>query len=864
MESFVYHMGSQVWAAGGAFAVAILLWLIIRRKRERIWFPLLRIMKHGKKTSPRFRIVKPPLLPFICFLILGTILRAYSFKPSVIAMKATEPRQSTAHIFFDMSPSVTAHIDEEKYYDLAQQLWKELSGFGRVTASTSHRKDIVELGSSVELVQILRARGFHRPGLRLGNAIKEQLSQISSLDRLYIVSDNDRLSWDDFNWKFLNEKIQVYLVPVNDPQKREILPNVYIAAVKGTAAMSSTMLQWQIDLVRTRTDTPQNGKIMLSWGNIQLTENPWSFAKNQKSISIDITVPQTDMAKYKEAISPEEPLKWEIFVDGKDAVAADNRFLSYVRWTKQDAMLIAEPRGELLLTGNLHHLETSLSLLGFHPLRLDRFPQNTKNLGQYPLWILFGGDDGEVDGFCPGAPEETDPLQHYEARNIWLVPSYPDMEYDNLCRCLIKLVGPSAGQSNTVCDHLGTRDKWVGLLSSLPSKRLLGDIENVLEAPAFSLENKKTKTKIVAFTIPMTPGIRGGLTYAGLPVIVKTLMEHLGLLQGDTSTTGDEWPRVRDISSLYDKEPEELSRITAISNVPTAESSLATLDPTEMPPIWQHDAISQDGAKVKGKKSSESLHIIKNFLIVCFIIVLIESLMILLSRIPRRRLRDNAGHLLIILALWGGTEARGSVSLALVGNFDSHLQYDRISREVVARTSIDYSQHYEIFKSISDQALASPWLWSRGIDQLVDSQGVLKESLQTWLKRGGFLVIEGSLDEALLQNLTRRFQLNHDVDGWRAIPPDHEMMRSFHLLDALPVCDGHVFRGFHFDGRLAVLVIPYHFLDSVADNGKKPSCVASLSFEHAVRVYINILMVALTTDYKNDQVHLPEILKRLR
>ena len=861
-----YHMGSQVWATSGAFAAAILLWLLIRRKRERIWFPLLRIMKHGKKTSPRFRLIKPPLLPFVCFLILGCILVAYAFKPAEIAMKATEPRQSTAHIFFDMSPSVTAHIDEEKYYELAQKLWNELNGFGRVTASSSHRKDIMEPTSAVELAQILRARGFHRPGLRLGNAIKEQLAQISSLDRLYIVTDNSRLTWDDFNWKFLNEKVQVYLVPVSDPRATEILSNVYVAAVKGTATASSAMLQWQVDLVRTRPDADQQGKIMLSWGNIQLAEEPWSFAKNQKSIAIDISVPQTDMAKYKEAVSPEEPLKWEIFVDGKDALAADNRFFSYVRWTRQDAMLVAEPRGELFLTGSLNHLETTLSLLGFHPLRLDRFPQNGKNLGQYPLWILRGSTSGDVDSFCPGNIDDVDPLQHFEARNIWLVPAEAPLNYDNLCRCLMKLVGSAAafGNTSTICSHIDNRDKWVGLLSSLPAKRLLGDIDNVLEAPAFGLENKATKTKIIAFTIPLTPGVQGGLTYAGLPVVVKTLMTWQGLLQDDSNANGDEWPRIRDIASLYNSDPVELNHLTAISNVPIAASNLAPMDPAELPPLWQHDAISQDGAGVRGKKSFESIHIIKNFLIACFLISLVESLMILMSRIPRRKLRSHAGHLLLLCGLWGATKAQGSVALALLGNFDGNLKYDRIAHEVVARTSIDFVQRYEIFKTVEDQALSSPWLWSRGVDPLTGNHKELKDSLQSWLQRGGFLIIEGAIDDASLENLTQRIQLLPHVDGWRAIPPDHEIMRSFHLLDALPVCDGRVFRGFHFDGRLAILVIPYHFLDSVADNGKKPGCVASLSFEQAVRIYINILMVALTTDYKNDQVHLPEILKRLR
>ena len=47
---------------------------------------------------------------------------------------------------------------------------------------------------------------------------------------------------------------------------------------------------------------------------------------------------------------------------------------------------------------------------------------------------------------------------------------------------------------------------------------------------------------------------------------------------------------------------------------------------------------------------------------------------------------------------------------------------------------------------------------------------------------------------------------------WVPIPPDHELMRSFYLLDSLPSCNSEVWRGLQFDGRIAVFSIPYSFL----------------------------------------------------
>ena len=41
-------------------------------------------------------------------------------------------------------------------------------------------------------------------------------------------------------------------------------------------------------------------------------------------------------------------------------------------------------------------------------------------------------------------------------------------------------------------------------------------------------------------------------------------------------------------------------------------------------------------------------------------------------------------------------------------------------------------------------------------------------------------------------------------------------------------------------------------------------CSGGPTGEQATRAFVNLLMVALATDYKKDQIHLPEILKRLR
>jgi hypothetical protein len=133
--------------------------------------------------------------------------------------------------------------------------------------------------------------------------------------------------------------------------------------------------------------------------------------------------------------------------------------------------------------------------------------------------------------------------------------------------------------------------------------------------------------------------------------------------------------------------------------------------------------------------------------------------------------------------------------------------------------------------------------------------------LTGWMQRGGFLVVENhngsqAFKQAVLEAIPK--------GAWKPIPPDHELMRSFHLLASLPQCENQVWEGFHFDQRIAMVLVPGDFLRFTLDEPGAGQCFGKFTHEQAVRVFINLMMVALATDYKKDQIHLPEILKRLR
>jgi len=226
------------------------------------------------------------------------------------------------------------------------------------------------------------------------------------------------------------------------------------------------------------------------------------------------------------------------------------------------------------------------------------------------------------------------------------------------------------------------------------------------------------------------------------------------------------------------------------------------------------------------------------------------------------------GLLLLSLAL-PGAKAEARIEFNVLGSgIAQGTSFTSLSREVARRTSIELAPKPEIFSKLSAEALAGPWVWTTGTTAVANAQGVLKAEIATWVRRGGLLIIEPPWQVAQLTHLTR--VLAGEGSGgslagtWQALPPDHEVMRSFYLLDALPSCNGEIWRGFSYDGRLAILAVPYGFINALQDQGVALACKNAPDQERSTRIFINLIMVALATDYKRDQIHLPEILKRLR
>ncbi len=146
--------------------------------------------------------------------------------------------------------------------------------------------------------------------------------------------------------------------------------------------------------------------------------------------------------------------------------------------------------------------------------------------------------------------------------------------------------------------------------------------------------------------------------------------------------------------------------------------------------------------------------------------------------------------------------------------------------------------------------------------------------LRNYLNYGGFLLIDdnsakaNSEFDASARRLVKRLFVNTPL---QRIPKDHSIFRSFYLLNRVAgraKVKGYL-EGITIKGR-TVLVYSSNDLAGAWSRSK----LGYWDFEMigggnrqrtlSIRLGINIVMYALTLDYKKDMVHLPIILERLR
>ena len=871
MEKLVVNTGWISLISFIGILVSWAIWFLIRKRRFRVWMPILRVVDIDSKPLPKMTVTPPPWLAFLCFLFLSILLLFFTVKPRNTAFAPFEPNRTHIHIFFDMSPSLAIRGKMPEYTSEVESLILSVKERGRLTFSTSHSREVYDLGENADVVAKLTELGFHRHGLKLGDSIRQNLQDVGDIDQLLVFSDGNQYSWNDFNWSFLEEEIDVRLVKFEGANSKP--SNYYINGVTPKNDDTGSQMEWDVEIVRSGLPVATNGTITVHYDSHELYVGSWVMPENRNRIELRVRWPHH---KFKMDGSIENvPLVWKIFPDNEETGLLDNEFRSLPSGMKQSIMLMADPNGEQFLEDPAHHLMVSLDILGFSTKRYDFFPPQKEALeGRFPVWVVMAGlEQSSLGEQCPkwlgDGKKDQGVLGNQNPGSdsiVWLVPIEREVHWKNMCVCLARFSQLSSGKDPEFCDGVESRDQYVGILASIGAKQVGGALGNAMGAVAWHFKNKNSHREILAFTSPLRPDLRSGISYSNLPILTKVIVGWQKLSLKDKLGFSS-WPRYESTPSQSDgKESLEKSQEQSrASNVPLGESLVNILPRDSLPKKWDPLIAEKQRALNTKKDMDDPMPWIRFMFIGAIGLLGLEAVILGGKLLLNLAFKRTETLLLLLGFVFFSDGSQASVKVNLLGYSSGMRTAKSLSREVASRTSIDLSTRVKQSREFSPTVLKEPWIWVRDHRKLFDEAGYLRVEVSRWLKRGGLLVLENINDDSILEKIrmTGGFLMKPE-EGWKAIPPDHEVMRSFHLLESLPTCSERVWKGFRFDGRIAIFAIPGDFMDLLVDQKKKAPCKAKASYERVTRVFINILMVALTTDYKKDQIHLPEILKRLR
>ena len=202
---------------------------------------------------------------------------------------------------------------------------------------------------------------------------------------------------------------------------------------------------------------------------------------------------------------------------------------------------------------------------------------------------------------------------------------------------------------------------------------------------------------------------------------------------------------------------------------------------------------------------------------------------------------------------------------------DSRSVTERLAWEVRKRTSVE--PILEPGRARLDKAslFRSPFLYWRGSEDFPPLGEEAIDGLRKYVHRGGFILIDDAtaggegFDRAVRRELLRAFP----ALPLKPIPSNHTIYRSFYLLDR-PVgrVQGPPFlEGITYGDRIAI-VYSRHDLGGALERDKLGAWSQAVvpggegQRERAIRLAVNLVLYALCTDYKDDQVHAPFIMRR--
>ena len=194
----------------------------------------------------------------------------------------------------------------------------------------------------------------------------------------------------------------------------------------------------------------------------------------------------------------------------------------------------------------------------------------------------------------------------------------------------------------------------------------------------------------------------------------------------------------------------------------------------------------------------------------------------------------------------------------------------RLAFEIGTRTSIATLPEERAFALDAPELFYHPFLYVAGDGELPPLSQAELDNLRRYLTYGGFVLFDGT--DAKFASSAER-ELARILPGQEPgrIPVDHVLYKSFYLVDqpAGRTLERPYLSGVLQGPRLAVVISANDLggawsRDELGSWEYEVAPGGEAQREVAFRLGVNLVMYAMCTDYKEDQVHIPFIMKRRR
>jgi uncharacterized protein DUF4159 len=247
--------------------------------------------------------------------------------------------------------------------------------------------------------------------------------------------------------------------------------------------------------------------------------------------------------------------------------------------------------------------------------------------------------------------------------------------------------------------------------------------------------------------------------------------------------------------------------------------------------------------------------------------------------LPRRAVLGGLAGALAAAALPRGARALGDASRLAVGHIQHGGNWNprpsalrRIGWELIRRTSIETTNDAVPVRLDRPGLHRYPLLYLAGSGAMPALSEPERAALRRHLQYGGFLLVDsadGSDGTGFDASVRRELAKVLPAAPLQPVPRDHVLHKSFYLLDrqggrvlVKPWMEAQAL-----DGRLAVVYSQNDLggawaRTEIGDWEYPCTPGGEPQRETAIRIGVNLAMYALCTDYKDDAVHLPFIMRR--